>query len=58
MSNNQVFFNPHHKMVFEGAFDDLMKEIWGDKFMYVSSWKVIGERLIHQEKPFLPKETL
>ena len=46
MSNNQVFFNPRHKMVFEGAFDDLMKEIWGDKFMYVSSWKVIGERLI------------
>jgi len=45
MSNNEVFLNPSYEMIFKGSFNDLMKEVWGNKFMYIGSWKVVGEGL-------------
>jgi hypothetical protein len=45
MSNNKVCFHPSYKVIFKCPFDDLMEKIWGDEFMYIGSWKVIGEGL-------------
>jgi len=45
MSNEEIFSNPSYKMILEGPFDDLMEEIWGNEFVYIGSWKVVGEGL-------------
>jgi hypothetical protein len=45
MGDNQIFFYPSYEMIFESSFDKLMEEVWGNKFMYISSWKVVGEGL-------------
>jgi len=45
MLNLQIFAYPCHKMIFEGSFDDLVKEIGGEDFMDVGSWEVKSERL-------------
>lgn len=50
MSKNQVFFYPCYEVVFEGSFDDLMKEIRRDKFVNISSWKIVCEGLIFGKK--------
>ena len=45
MDEDKIFANPCNKMVFECAFDDLMKEVRCEEFVYVSSWKVGSEWL-------------
>src|SRR5258708_38541060 len=45
MSQNNVFFNPCHQMVFKGSFDDLVKKIQCDKLMDVHTRKIVRERL-------------
>ena len=42
----QIFVNPGDEVVFEHAFNQLMKKIRGDKFMDVSTGEVQGERLL------------
>jgi len=39
------FFNPGYQVVLEGSFHDLMKEVRGNKFVYVCPWKLICEGL-------------
>jgi hypothetical protein len=41
----QIFFHPSNKVVFEGAFDDLMKKIGGYELMNISSRKSISKWL-------------
>lgn len=41
----QIFTYPRHKMIFEGSFDDLVKEIRGEDFVNVGSGEVKSERL-------------
>jgi hypothetical protein len=45
MRNNEVFFDPCYKVIFEGPFNNLMKQIGGYEFVNVCTWKVIGEGL-------------
>ena len=45
MSFFKIVVDPGYQMVLEDPFNKLMKEIWGDKFMYVSPRKIIGEWL-------------
>lgn len=40
----QIFTYPRHKMIFEGSFDDLVKEIGGEDFVNVGSGEVKSER--------------
>ena len=40
MDEDKIFADPCNEMVFECAFDDLMKEVRCEEFVYVSSWKV------------------
>jgi hypothetical protein len=41
----EIALNPGNEMVLKGAFDDLMEEVGGEKFMYVCTGKVVRERL-------------
>jgi hypothetical protein len=45
VSKKKIFFNPSHEMILKGSFDDLVEEIWGDEFVYISSGEIIGEGL-------------
>jgi hypothetical protein len=45
MCQDEIVLNPGNKMIFEGAFDDLMEEVGREQFMNICTWKVIGERL-------------
>ena len=45
MNQKEVFFNPSYEVIFKGSFDDLMEKIWGDEFVDISSWKIVGEGL-------------
>lgn len=41
----KVLVNPLDEMVFEGALDNLIKNIRGKKFMDISTWKICCKRL-------------
>jgi hypothetical protein len=41
----KIDVDPGHQMVLENPFNKLVKEIWGDEFMYVGPRKIIGEWL-------------
>ena len=41
MDRNEVFLNPGDQVILEGALDELMKNVWGNKTMDVSTRKVI-----------------
>jgi hypothetical protein len=43
---DEVLPNPCNKMVFEGAFDQLMENIGGQEFVNVCSWEIVGEWLL------------
>jgi hypothetical protein len=45
MSQNKIFLNPGNKVIFEGAFDDLMEKVWREELMDVCTRKVVRERL-------------
>jgi hypothetical protein len=45
MSFFKIVIDPSYQMVFENPFNELMKEIWSDEFMYVGLRKIIRERL-------------
>jgi hypothetical protein len=46
MFSDKVLPNPCNKVVFEGAFDQLMENIGGQEFMNVCSWELMGEWLL------------
>lgn len=50
---DKVLVNPLDKMVFEGALDNLMKNIGGKKFMDISTRKICCERLQNYCKSIL-----
>jgi hypothetical protein len=37
--------NPSDEVVFERSFDNLMQQIWREKFMDICSWKFISKWL-------------
>ena len=41
----KIVHDPLNKVVFEHAFDELVKQIWGDEFIDVRMGKMFGERL-------------
>lgn len=41
----QVLAHPRYEMILERAFNDLMKKVGGDKFVYVGTREIIGKRL-------------
>jgi len=45
MSQEEIALNPRNKVVFEGAFDDLMEKIGREELMDVCTRKVVGEGL-------------
>jgi hypothetical protein len=45
MSKNKIIFDPSNKVIFKGFLDDLVEEVQGNEFMYVSLRKIISERL-------------
>jgi hypothetical protein len=49
----QIFFNPSYQMIFESAFNYLMKQVWCYKFMNVCSWECSCERLNAQVMHFM-----
>jgi len=46
MCYDKVLPDPCNKVVFEGAFDQLMENIRGQEFVNVCSRKIIGEWLL------------
>jgi hypothetical protein len=45
MMLHKVIPDPSDKMILKRALDQLVKDIGGQKFMDVGTWKVIGKRL-------------
>ena len=45
MRKLEVLFNPCNEMILECSLDCLVEEVWGEKFVYICSWKVGRERL-------------
>jgi hypothetical protein len=45
ISQEEIALNPHNKVVFEGAFDDLMEKIRREELVDVCMRKVVGEGL-------------
>ena len=41
----QVFLDPRNQVILEGALDELMKNVWGNKTMDIGTRKVICKRL-------------
>ena len=42
---NEIIANPSNKMILERPLDDLVKDITGEKLVYIRTGKVIGEGL-------------
>lgn len=42
---NEIIANPSNKMILERPLDDLVKDIAGEKLVYIRTGKVIGEGL-------------
>jgi hypothetical protein len=45
MRNDKVVINPSDEMIFEGAFNELMKKIRRNQLMYIRSREIICEWL-------------
>ena len=45
MDRYQVFLNPGHQVILEGALDELMKNVWGNETVDVGTRKIICKRL-------------
>jgi hypothetical protein len=45
MDRYQIFLNPGDQVILEGALDELMKNVWGNKTMDVGTRKVVCKRL-------------
>jgi len=41
----KVAYHPLDKVVFEYTLDELVKEVWGDKFVDIGMGEIFGERL-------------
>jgi hypothetical protein len=43
--NLEIFLNPHDEMILECSLDDLMKEVWAEKFVDICTGKAGREWL-------------
>lgn len=55
MLEYEILANPSHKVIFEGSFDQLMKDIRGEHLMDISAGEVVSEWLYDyvSERPAL-----
>lgn len=49
----EVLVNPCNEVVLECAFNDLMKDIWRDEFIYVGSRKIFSKGLGKYKEKYL-----